>query len=65
MDIEDLVKYGQENKCCPFFLGRDTQANADIIFLPYNYLIDTAARKSQKIDLKNAIIIFDEGSTPN
>jgi regulator of telomere elongation helicase 1 len=35
--------------------------DADIIFLPYNYIIDPVARKSQNIDLNNAIVIFDEG----
>lgn len=61
MDIEDLVKYGVEHKACPFYLSKDTQAGADLILLPYNYLIDKAARKSQSIDLENAIVIFDEG----
>ena len=36
------------------------QAKADILFMPYNYLIDPVLRKSQEVDLKNAIIIFDE-----
>ena len=34
--------------------------DADIIFLPYNYLVDKHSRESQKVDVKNAILIFDE-----
>jgi len=36
------------------------QVKADIVFMPYNYLLDPVLRKSQEIDLKNAIVIFDE-----
>lgn len=36
------------------------QGKADVIFMPYNYLIDPVLRKTQEIDLKNTIIIFDE-----
>ncbi|KAG2176311.1 hypothetical protein INT43_005545 [Umbelopsis isabellina] len=60
MDIEDTVKFGETHGACPFFLSRDSQAEADIVLLPYNYLVDATARMSQQIDLTNAIIIFDE-----
>ncbi|RUP44247.1 LOW QUALITY PROTEIN: hypothetical protein BC936DRAFT_149718 [Jimgerdemannia flammicorona] len=60
MDIEDIVKFGFQHQACPYYLTRENQQRADIIFLPYNYLIDANARKSQNIDLKNCIIIFDE-----
>ena len=33
---------------------------AEIIFLPYNYLIDPAVRKRMKIPIKDNIIILDE-----
>lgn len=61
LDIEELASFGKKNNACPYYLSREMQSNADIIFLPYNYLIDASARKSQNIDVKNAIIIFDEG----
>ncbi|KAI8904825.1 hypothetical protein EDD86DRAFT_212872 [Gorgonomyces haynaldii] len=60
MDIEDLVLFGNKHHCCPFYLEKETQADADIIFLPYNYLIDRTARDSLSINLNNAIVIFDE-----
>ncbi|KAJ3188286.1 hypothetical protein HDU85_005436 [Gaertneriomyces sp. JEL0708] len=63
LDIEDLVKFGRLNRACPYFIARSTQVKADIIFLPYNYLVDPYARVAQGIDerLKNSIVIFDEG----
>ncbi|KAJ3039188.1 hypothetical protein HDV00_012511 [Rhizophlyctis rosea] len=61
MDIEDLVQFGQTHRACPYFLSREEISKADIIFLPYNYLIDAYTRKAQGIDVKNSILIFDEG----
>lgn len=46
---------------CPFYLSTNAQPKADIIFLPYNYLIDSQSRGAQKIMAKNSIVIFDEG----
>ena len=61
MDIKDLGEYCQRQRICPYFLAKDELMHADIMFLPYNYLIDPVTRKAQKIDVKNAILIFDEG----
>ncbi|KAJ3317300.1 Regulator of telomere elongation helicase 1, partial [Boothiomyces sp. JEL0866] len=60
MDIEDLIKYGKEKTICPFYTSKENQNTADIVFLPYNYLIDTQTREAQNIDLTNSILIFDE-----
>jgi regulator of telomere elongation helicase 1 len=61
MDIEDLHKVAKDNCFCPFFTLKDRVAGADIIFMPYNYLIEEDIRASLKIDFQNSIIIFDEG----
>lgn len=34
---------------------------ADIAIIPYNYLIDKDLREHLKLQVKNSIIIFDEG----
>lgn len=60
MDIEDLVKAGQKHKCCPYFMSKEMTQNADIIFMPYNYILDPKARRANKIELSNTIIILDE-----
>lgn len=83
MDIEDLVKFGREQKvslefcitifflprfylidavallhyqACSYYLGRQLQEDADIILMPYNYLIDPVTRASQKINVANSIV---------
>ncbi|OXU25960.1 hypothetical protein TSAR_015750 [Trichomalopsis sarcophagae] len=60
LDIEDLVKTGQKLKCCPYFLSKELKQNADIIFMPYNYLLDPKTRKNQGIELQNNVVLLDE-----
>lgn len=60
MDIEDLVKVGQKLKMCPYYASKELVNNADITFMPYNYLLDPKARKANKIELNNTIVILDE-----
>eukprot|EP01012_Entosiphon_sulcatum_P020257 TRINITY_DN25237_c0_g1_i1.p1 TRINITY_DN25237_c0_g1~~TRINITY_DN25237_c0_g1_i1.p1 ORF type:complete len:1030 (+),score=110.86 TRINITY_DN25237_c0_g1_i1:1913-5002(+) len=60
MDIEDLVQAGKQNTFCPFFLERELQVTADIVFMPYNYLVDPSLRASLGVSLRNAAVVIDE-----
>ena len=60
MDIEDLHKLGKKHHFCPYYMSRELYQAADVIFLPYNYLLDHKIRGSLDIDFKGSIIIFDE-----
>ncbi|XP_053949811.1 regulator of telomere elongation helicase 1 homolog [Anastrepha ludens] len=60
MDIEDLVKVGQKLKVCPYYASKELTSEADITFMPYNYLLDPKARKANKVELGNTIVILDE-----
>lgn len=59
-DIESLKKHGQKRKLCPYYISRDLAAKADLIFLPYNYLVDPRIRKSLAINLEECVVIVDE-----
>ena len=61
MDIEDLHKLGKKHSFCPYYMSRELYQTADIIFMPYNYLLDDNIRKSLDIDFAGSVIIFDEG----
>ncbi|XP_050380801.1 regulator of telomere elongation helicase 1 homolog [Argentina anserina] len=60
IDIEDLVNIGKKSGPCPYYLSRDLHKVVDILFAPYNYLIDRGFRKSLQINWRNSILIFDE-----
>ncbi|XP_014677443.1 PREDICTED: Fanconi anemia group J protein-like [Priapulus caudatus] len=45
-DIEDLVRLGKKIKVCAYYATRGLKDEADIIFCPYNYLIDPVIRQS-------------------
>lgn len=46
---------------CPYFLSRDLAGTADVIFMPYNYLVDSSSRAQlSNINWNNAVIIVDE-----
>ncbi|KRX15771.1 Regulator of telomere elongation helicase 1 [Trichinella nelsoni] len=40
MDIEDLVSSGKLNNFCPFYKAREGVEEADLILMPYNYVLD-------------------------
>ncbi|VDN96954.1 unnamed protein product [Rodentolepis nana] len=59
-DIEDLCKFGRDNRACAYYLSREFKSDAEILFMPYNYLLDVKIRSLYGIELTNAIVIFDE-----
>ncbi|XP_022453092.1 regulator of telomere elongation helicase 1 isoform X10 [Delphinapterus leucas] len=60
LDIEDLVSSGTRHRVCPYYLSRNLKQQADIIFMPYNYLLDAKSRRAYGIDLKGTVVVFDE-----
>uniref|UniRef100_A0A182N072 Regulator of telomere elongation helicase 1 homolog n=1 Tax=Anopheles dirus TaxID=7168 RepID=A0A182N072_9DIPT len=60
LDIEDLVTVGRKLKACPYFLAKDLVEQADVLFMPYNYLLDAKARKANGLVVQNSVIILDE-----
>ncbi|XP_042265633.1 regulator of telomere elongation helicase 1 isoform X1 [Thunnus maccoyii] len=60
LDMEDLVKFGNKNRVCPYYLSRSMKTQADVIFMPYNYLLDPKSRRAHNIELNGAVVIFDE-----
>ncbi|XP_069544659.1 regulator of telomere elongation helicase 1 [Brachyistius frenatus] len=60
LDVEDLVKFGNKQRVCPYYLSRSLKQQADVIFMPYNYLLDPKSRRAHNIELSGAVVIFDE-----
>lgn len=60
VDIEDLVNIGRASGPCPYYLSKELYKVVDIIFAPYNYLIDRGYRDSLQLSWSNSVLIFDE-----
>lgn len=59
-DIEDLVSVGKTVRGCPYFASHVLANDANIVFCPYNYIIDPLVRSRMAVKTQNSIIIFDE-----
>ena len=44
MDIEELHQLAHKECICPYYGMKDRVGGADIIFMPYNYLVDEKIR---------------------
>ena len=61
MEIEELVQLSRNDGPCPYYLSRTMAETADLVFMPYNYIIDAKTRLGmQMICWENSVIIFDE-----
>jgi DNA repair helicase Rad3 len=60
LDVEDLNRIGRDHRVCPYYWSRSNASDADIVFLPYNYLIEPSIRATLDFELSNCIIVFDE-----
>ncbi|CAK9068437.1 unnamed protein product [Durusdinium trenchii] len=60
-DIEEIVESCKESTVCPYFKVREDAKDAELLLLPYDYLIGQGTRESLQVSLKNSILIFDEG----
>ena len=60
IDIEDLVTLGTKHRACPYFASKHAATTAELIFCPYNYLLDPSVRRAMEIELKGALVILDE-----
>lgn len=56
---DDKVRYSSHSPC-PYYLSQALAAKADLVFAPYNYILDPAIRKAMGINLANSVVILDE-----
>ena len=61
-DIEEIAAMGRARQVCPYYYSRSpgTLVDADVVFVPYNYIIDRSARRGLDLNWDNCVIIFDE-----
>ncbi|KMZ75058.1 ATP-dependent RNA helicase chl1 [Zostera marina] len=60
MDIEDLVRLGNNLGTCPYYGTRSMVPVAQLVVLPYQSLLMKSARESLSLNLKESVLIIDE-----
>lgn len=58
VDLEELGGFVKNLGACPFFASRDLLNGAELVLLPYSYLLDK--RSFLNLDFRDAVVIFDE-----
>lgn len=61
LDRTGLINKCKKYKVCPFYVSRHLQKRADIVFIPYTYLFNPHILKGLNLNLKNSVVIVDEG----
>ena len=60
-DIEDLVGLVEKERGgCPYYLTKELSREADIVLLPYNYVISPEMRRGLNVNWDKAVLIVDE-----
>uniref|UniRef100_A0AAV2J230 DNA 5'-3' helicase n=1 Tax=Knipowitschia caucasica TaxID=637954 RepID=A0AAV2J230_KNICA len=59
-DIEELVSLGRKLRACSYYAARELMQSANVVFCPYNYLLDPLIRESMEINLQGQILVLDE-----
>ena len=59
-DIEELGNLTKTHGMCSYFANRIRADYAELILMPYNYILDPCIREALKLDFRNDVLIFDE-----
>lgn len=51
---------GLKHKFCPYYYPFHIKEEADLIFMPYNYILDADLLPKYKDIIEGSILIFDE-----
>ena len=55
-----IKEEGSRHGFCPYYYGAHTKNKADLIFMPYNYLLNEDLVSLYSETIKGSILIFDE-----
>jgi hypothetical protein len=56
---DERITYSTHSPC-PYYLSQALAEKAELIFAPYNYILDPGIRNAMGINLSNSVVILDE-----
>ena len=57
---DDTDEIYSEHAPCPYFLSRGLAKDAELVFCPYNYVLDPVIREALGLSLWNTVVVLDE-----
>ena len=60
LDIEDLTTQGRERHVCPYYVSREAAETADLVLVPYSYLLQPSFRSTLRLNWSQSVVVFDE-----
>ena len=58
--VNDTEEELSEHAPCPYYLSRGLAKDAELVFCPYNYVLDPSIRETTGINLWNSVVVLDE-----
>lgn len=52
------MSMGKKRAFCPYYMTKELKRDADIIFMPYNYLLDPKTRKANGVELAVGVMFI-------
>ncbi|OHT12535.1 brca1 interacting protein C-terminal helicase 1 brip1 [Tritrichomonas foetus] len=59
-EIEDMLEYGKKNMRCAYHMSLVILSKADLVFCPYNYVLDPKIKGQLELSLVGSFLIIDE-----
>lgn len=60
IQVGSLNQQVDGSSLCPYYTARALEKSADIVFCPYNYVLDNSIRQSLSLNIENAVVVLDE-----
>lgn len=61
LGVEELVEFGSQKSLCPYFMARElSEVHAEVVFCPFDYIVNPSIREAVGVNLEGAVVIFDE-----
>jgi Fanconi anemia group J protein len=60
--VEDTIDNDDysSHAACPYYLSQILAKNAELVFAPYNYVLEPSIRNALGIDLEGSVVVLDE-----
>lgn len=59
-DTDDLLRYCEQRMLCPYRLSRFIMKSADLVFCPYNFIMNPKVKGQMMLTILGVVLVIDE-----